>query len=107
MSLSSVLFGPNRWCKKMAYSLFGHNTSKDVFIHHKEAKCCLHGATALDPETEAVVNDALKAAIKKLGWADRAIASKWGLIAGFNDHPDTTWEDVQCVIAESELLLQS
>lgn len=96
-----MLLSKEQWCKYSAYRRpDGTPCLLNEFRITKGAKCCLHGATALDPKTEDDVNDTLKAAIRKLGWESRATASKWGLIAGFNDHPDTTWEDVQCVIAE-------
>ena len=102
--LSSILTSPSKWCKGSAYTdAAGVTITKDVYLSLAGGKCCLHGAAALGPNEIEIV-EALRTAIIKL-FPGRDKASKWGIVASFNDHPDTTWGEVVAVIAYAETLL--
>lgn len=109
-TLSDVLTGPEKWVKGMA---FGKIISTSGLLMVSDAdywdKCCLLGACYITSNLHASL-EACKVAINELGFGPRSMQTyslqAKNSVALFNDHPDTTWEDVSAVSKRADAILK-
>ncbi len=105
MKLSQLFDVPSKWTKGCDAR---NNVGEEVEVKSKTAICwCLSGGLGLVPSTETryTYSQCLDEAVIEL------FPTRYGLDVGFankfvdfNDHPDTTFEDVQKVILRAEEL---
>lgn len=96
-SLKTILTGPDKWCKGLGFGPKG--------------TCCLIGAAkqsfnCVPSIPFCLICDTLDASAKEL-FPDRMENIHLTASASFNDHPDTTFEDVIKVIEHAEAKLCS
>lgn len=105
-SLSDILTGPDKWTKNAP----AVNAADEAVLPYSDTACkfCLGGAVSRLNFRKSSWGDGtdymrtrLVRAVRKL-FPDRlGIPNNVVAIEAFNDHPDTTFEDVKMVIADS------
>lgn len=98
-NLSSLLSCPERWTQKAGY----RNHAGEEVTRGEWCRCCLYTAIA---QTDKGWIPYVVRAIRELGFAARAPMLYGELyvsgIIEFNDHPETTFDDVMAVIRKAE-----
>ena len=100
--LSSILTGPDKWCKKKSAADEGGNSvlpSSDLAYSF-----CIGGAISRMSsgyDDECFVRNEIRKSIRKLFPGRGGQMHDVIEIEAFNDHPDTTFEDVMKVIEDS------
>ena len=107
--LSDVLTGPEKWAKGMT---FGRHIAGVLIVSSQTEKwdcCCLIGACHLTDHLNLSL-EACVLALNELGFGPRSMPTRERQakhpIALFNDHADTTWDDVSAVIQRADFLMK-
>ena len=100
--LSSILTGPGKWCKGSSAKDQNNNTT----LSRSDSACkfCIGGAISRMSsgyDDECFVRNEIRKSIRKLFPGRGGQMHDVIEIEAFNDHPDTTFEDVMKVIEDS------
>lgn len=96
----------DKWCKGSAITNKGVPVSFGARAELGWTHCCLLGGCEILNGADHDYVKTVETAIKVLGFWPRILWSRnLCPIAAFNDHRDTTWDDVKAVITKVEELL--